>query len=238
MILTAKDSHLGSHLFGRICFPGLGHLPPSGVNNKKIFESTTLGNIESLPFFTVHLQPSYSLHMPKKPSKKKGTCSSSCYHFPTLMLLSDGLVFGEGYLRSLHELEEDQQGPSYVYYAKIYLIQIPQKNIAERKSSWVPGRGLFSKQRLKNTAFNTDIHLKPCRMSVHPSGIVPFHSGFPIKGEHEKNKLETTTYKTISSRQGSFSNPAKALILAFGNFPPQWIDSAIPFTQKVSSCKV
>ena len=61
---------------------------------------------------------------------------------------------------------------------------------------------------------------------------------FPIKGEHEKNKLETTTYKTISSRQGSFSNPAKALILAFGNFPPQWIDSSIPFTQKVSSCKV
>ena len=93
------------------------------------------------------------------------------------MLLSDGLFFGGGYLRSLHELEEDQQGPSYVYYAKIYLIQIPQKNIAERKSSWVPGRGLFSKQRLKNTAFNTDIHLKPCRMSVHPSGIVPFHSG-------------------------------------------------------------
>ena len=121
---------------GRICFPGLGHLPPSGVNNQKIFESTTLGNIESLPFFTVHLQPSYSLHMPKKPSKKKGTCSSSCYHFPTLMLLSDGLFFGGGYLRSLHELEEDQQGPSYVYYAKIYLIQIPQKTSLKGR---VPG---------------------------------------------------------------------------------------------------
>lgn len=163
---------------GRIGFPGLGHLPPSGVNNKKIFESTTLGNIESLPFF--HCPPPafiQSTHAEKNPPKKKGTCSSSSYHFPTLMLLSDGLFFGGGYLRSLHELEEDQQGPSYVYYAKIYLIQIPQKNIAERKSSWVPGRGLFSKQRLKNTAFNTDIHLKPCRMSVHPSGIVPFHSG-------------------------------------------------------------
>ena len=115
---------------------------------------------------------------------------------------------------------------------------------------------MYSKQTLKNTAWIRTFISNPVECQVILVEFYPFTQIwllhfteiyvvvfvtigiFPSGGWKWKNKLETTTYKTISSRQGSFSNPAKALILAFGNFPPKWIDSAIPFTQKVSSCKV
>lgn len=158
MILTAKDSHLsGSTHLKNISqlftpwrpnpIPHQTDLPPSEVNNKKIFETITwvhLGNVESLPFLTVHVQSSYSLHMPTPlkqmanqdmpfpppPKKKTGTCSSSSHHFPTLNYIAFSKIFlagGGEYLRLCMNWKKiNKDLPTGT--AKFFLIQIPLKH--------------------------------------------------------------------------------------------------------------
>ena len=176
MILTAKDSHLsGSTHLKNISqlftpwrpnpIPHQTDLPPSEVNNKKIFETITwvhLGNVESLPFLTVHVQSSYSLHMPTPlkqmanqdmpfpppPKKKQEHALLLATIFQHLIILLSARFFWRGagsiYVfawigrRSTRTFLRVQQNfSSYKFLL----------NIAERKSSykqthhsWVPGR--------------------------------------------------------------------------------------------------